>query len=126
MEDEKKVKCNNCKQEIPESKLILHEAFCLRNNKYCEKCQQVILTSQYDEHIKSHDKKKEEPKPIKKEIIQEEKFEDNYLPMGNYDNFKKINVDAVLKKKKEEDEKKKKEDEKKKMEEERIKKRRNC
>ena len=53
--EEKKVKCNNCKQEIAESKLVLHEAFCLRNNKYCEKCQQVILTSEWDEHIKSYD-----------------------------------------------------------------------
>ena len=113
--EEKKVKCNNCKQEIAESKLVLHEAFCLRNNKYCEKCQKVILTSEYDEHIKSHDKKKEEPKQIKKEIIQDNIYEDEYLPMGNYDNFKKIDVEAVLKKKKEENEKKKKEEEKKKI-----------
>ena len=115
--EEKKVKCNNCREEISESKLVLHEAFCLRNNKYCEKCQKVILTSEYDEHIKSHDKKKEEPKPIKKEIIQEEKFEDDYLQRENYDNFKKINVlKKFLKKRRR----------RKKMEEERIKKRRNC
>ena len=58
--EEKTIKCNNCKQEISESKITLHEAFCLRNNKYCEKCNQVILISQYDEHIKSHENKKTE------------------------------------------------------------------
>ena len=123
--EEKTIKCNNCKQEISESKITLHEAFCLRNNKYCEKCNQVILISQYDEHIKSHEnKKKEEPKKIIKEekIINNIILEDENIPLGNYDNFKKIDVEAALKKKKEEDERKKKEEEKKKAEEERIRK----
>ena len=67
---EKTIKCENCKQEISESKLTLHQAFCLRNNKYCNKCQKAILSSEYEEHIKTHEQKKEEPK---KQIIEKKK-----------------------------------------------------
>ena len=148
---EKTIKCENCKQEILESKLILHQAFCLRNNKYCNKCKKAVLLSEYEEHIKSHEQKKEEPK---KQILENKKENitnntiktkisnnlniqnshsqslnqnketqkklnlvaigsnsNDFLPMGNYDNFKKINVQEILQKKREEEEKKKEEEE---------------
>lgn len=53
-EEEKYVKCNNCRQNIPESKMFLHEGFCLRNNKFCPQCEKVFLVSEYEEHIKTH------------------------------------------------------------------------
>ena len=135
MEDkgEKNIKCENCKQEIAESKITLHQAFCLRNNKYCNKCQKTVLLSEYEEHIKSHEEKKIEIKKkendiekktynsiiqnnsiknqsnnIKKEIKSNNTNTQNinaqkktnlvaigsnasdFLPLGNYDNFKKI------------------------------------
>ena len=139
---EKTIKCENCKQEISESKLTLHQAFCLRNNKYCNKCQKAILSSEYEEHIKTHEQKKEEPKKqiiekkkenitnntIKSKISNNSNIENSqlkqsqslnnnkepkkklnlvaigsnsndFLPMGNYDNFKKINVQEILQKK---------------------------
>ena len=70
MEDkgEKNIKCENCKQEIAESKITLHQAFCLRNNKYCNKCQKTVLLSEYEEHIKSHEEKKIELKKKENEI----------------------------------------------------------
>ena len=42
-ETEKYVKCKNCHQEISESKIFLHEGFCLRNNKLCPECDKIFL-----------------------------------------------------------------------------------
>ena len=56
-ETEKYVKCKNCHQEISESKIFLHEGFCLRNNKLCPECDKVFLVQEYDEHIKTHNAK---------------------------------------------------------------------
>ena len=145
---EKTIKCENCKQEILESKITLHQAFCLRNNKYCNKCQKAVLVSEYEDHIKSHEQKKEEPKKqilenkkenitsnmVKSKISNNSNIQNSnsqllnknnetqkkynlvaiasnsndFLPMGNYDNFKKKNVKEILEKKKEEEEKKNK------------------
>ena len=54
MEEEKKVKCENCKVEIAESKLAIHQSFCLRNNKYCPTCSKVFLSTEFEEHLKTH------------------------------------------------------------------------
>ena len=56
-DEEKYIKCKNCKQDIPESKMFLHEGFCLRNNKLCPECDKVFLVQEYDEHIKTHNSK---------------------------------------------------------------------
>ena len=36
------VQCTNCKQWVPEQRLILHENFCLRNNVACKECGNVF------------------------------------------------------------------------------------
>ena len=57
-EDEKYIKCKNCRQDILESKMFLHEGFCLRNNKLCPECDKVFLIQEYDEHLTTHNSKK--------------------------------------------------------------------
>ena len=57
-EEEKYIKCKNCRQIILESKMFLHEGFCLRNNKLCPECDKVFLVQEYDEHLKTHNTKK--------------------------------------------------------------------
>ena len=57
-EEEKYIKCKNCKQDILESKMFLHEGFCLRNNKLCPECDKVFLVQEYEEHLKTHNSKK--------------------------------------------------------------------
>ena len=56
-EEEKFIKCKNCRQNISESKIFLHEGFCLRNNKLCPECDKVFLIKEYEEHIKTHNNK---------------------------------------------------------------------
>ena len=43
MEGEKTKKCSNCDQDIPESKLFLHERFCANNIKRCKVCNKPIV-----------------------------------------------------------------------------------
>jgi len=63
-ETEKYVKCKNCHQEISESKIFLHEGFCLRNNKLCPECDKIFLIKEFEEHIKTHNANKEKIHPI--------------------------------------------------------------
>ena len=67
-EEEKYIKCKNCKQDILESKMFLHEGFCLRNNKLCPECDKVFLVQEYEEHLKTHNSQKP---PEKKSAISE-------------------------------------------------------
>lgn len=60
-EEEKFVKCQNCQQNIPESKMFLHEGFCLRNNKFCAECNKIFLVQEFEEHLKTHNEKKSPP-----------------------------------------------------------------
>ena len=57
-EEGKYKKCQNCHQDIPESKMFLHEGFCLRNNKFCAQCEKVFLVQEFEEHLKTHNEKK--------------------------------------------------------------------
>ena len=57
-EEEKYIQCKNCHQNISESKIFLHEGFCLRNNKLCPECDKVFLVQEFDEHFKTHNIKK--------------------------------------------------------------------
>ena len=51
------VKCSNCRAEIDDSKMFLHERFCFQNIKYCEKCQEGIIKEEFDEHLEKHKSK---------------------------------------------------------------------
>lgn len=73
-EDEKKVLCQNCKVELPESKLAIHQGFCLRNNKYCPTCSKVFLVGEFEEHLKTHNIAK--TKVHNKEAINKDKVND--------------------------------------------------
>ena len=50
-EEPKTVICENCRQEIEEKKMFLHEGFCFRNNVFCEHCKNVFLKKDYEQHI---------------------------------------------------------------------------
>ena len=51
------VKCPNCRAEIDDSKMFLHERFCFQNIKYCEKCKEGIIKEEFDEHLEKHKSK---------------------------------------------------------------------
>ena len=53
------VKCSNCRCDIEESKMILHERFCFQNIKYCDICQEGIIKEEFEEHCENHKKSKE-------------------------------------------------------------------
>lgn len=59
--------CSNCHCDIDESKMFLHQRFCIQNIKYCEQCQEGIIIEEYEEHIKDH-KKESEKKSKSKEL----------------------------------------------------------
>ena len=60
--------CTNCRQDIEESKIFLHQRFCFQNIKYCEKCQEGIVIEEYEEHCLQHSLPKEESKSNSKEL----------------------------------------------------------
>ena len=75
MENEETIKCENCRLEIPKSKITLHQGFCLRNNTYCPTCSKVYLKSEFEEHLKTHNPENKklqikEPTKIKAKFIQ--------------------------------------------------------
>ncbi|KAL4483645.1 hypothetical protein ABPG72_006711 [Tetrahymena utriculariae] len=49
-EEEVKKPCENCKQLFPESKVQLHEAYCLRNIRKCPNCEQYVDKREMEEH----------------------------------------------------------------------------
>ena len=61
------VLCPNCHCEIDDSKIFLHERFCVQNIKYCELCQEGIIIEEYEEHCQNHKKLSQENKTIFKE-----------------------------------------------------------
>lgn len=50
-DDNKIVRCENCRQDILAKIMFLHEGFCQRNNVFCEHCEEVYLKEDYKEHI---------------------------------------------------------------------------
>ena len=56
------VLCPNCHCDIEDSKMILHQRFCIQNIKYCEQCKEGIIIEEYEEHCKNHNKKEEKQK----------------------------------------------------------------
>ena len=42
--------CDNCKSTVPFFTWDLHEAVCIRNNYYCERCEQVLMKKDKQRH----------------------------------------------------------------------------
>ena len=63
-------KCSNCHCDIEDSKMALHERFCIQNITYCELCKEGIIKEEYEEHCLEHensgakDEKSQEEKDI--------------------------------------------------------------
>lgn len=60
-------KCSNCRCDIEESKIVLHERFCTQNIKFCDICQEAIIKEEYEEHCLEHKNNDSEKKEIKPE-----------------------------------------------------------
>lgn len=65
------VKCSNCRCEIEDLKMMLHERFCKQNVKYCEECKTAIPLEEFDEHLSSH--KSEIKTDLQKKLSKEKK-----------------------------------------------------
>ena len=94
-----KIECKNCHQEIQADKMFLHEGFCLRNNVYCDKCQEVFLKKDFDNHIKYDHKnltkkKKDIPSQNKNIPSQNKNNNDNELENIN-PNSANVNNDSL-------------------------------
>ena len=48
------VMCNNCKTMVLQSKMVLHEAYCIKNIRYCAICAKGINVNEFEEHMKLH------------------------------------------------------------------------
>ena len=110
--ESKLIMCKNCRQDILEEKMFLHEGFCLRNNVYCEHCEKVFLKKDYEEHIKNIPKNQpkqktylpsESPKssdsnsePKKPNLVIEEIEEINKNTKHGDENFKTISPTPCL------------------------------
>lgn len=55
--NEKIIACSNCKQPIAESKYLLHEIYCSRNNIKCVKCGLFYDKNDPDSHEEEYHKK---------------------------------------------------------------------
>ena len=55
--------CTNCHCDIEDSKMFLHQRFCIQNIKYCEECKEGIIIEEFEEHCKNHKNKTEEKVP---------------------------------------------------------------
>jgi hypothetical protein len=67
---------------------MLHEPYCIRTLKYCDKCQNAIEISEFDEHLVTHKQKIIEP-PKKEDISNKPKE----VPNPNKSNLNKPNGD---------------------------------
>ena len=50
MEDEATVACSNCQVNFPQSKIDLHEVYCIRNRRKCDRCSQFVDKNEQQEH----------------------------------------------------------------------------
>lgn len=55
--DENLQPCENCKKMFPESKIDLHEAYCIRNIRKCEHCDEYVDKSEMEDHFEEKHKK---------------------------------------------------------------------
>ena len=61
------VLCPNCHCDIDESKMFLHQRFCIQNIKYCEQCQVGVIIDEFEEHLQSHNNNNKSQKLSKDE-----------------------------------------------------------
>ena len=45
--------CQLCKKDVPEENFQIHEVNCIKNNVKCEKCEEIVPKSSYEEHFES-------------------------------------------------------------------------
>ena len=48
------INCSNCHCDIEQSKIVLHERFCIQNIKYCDICKEAVIKEEYEEHCLEH------------------------------------------------------------------------
>ena len=60
-------KFSNCHTNIEDSKVVLHERFCLQNITYCEKCKEGIIKEVYEEHCLEHENSEDKDKKPQEE-----------------------------------------------------------
>ena len=77
------VLCPNCHCDIDESKMFLHQRFCVQNIKYCDKCQVGVIIEEYEEHLQSH-----KSKEISKEKSNSSKEENDSLTLKRVESSK--------------------------------------
>jgi hypothetical protein len=123
MEEEKKneiktIKSKNYLKDIDETKMILHEGFCLRNNVLCSICKEPITKDKLDEHMEEHKKEKEQKEKLQKIIEENKKKKLEEERKKIEEEKKRIEEENRMKKIEEENKRKKIEEEKKKLEEE--------
>ena len=63
---EASVMCNNCKTMVAQSKLVLHEAYCIRNVRYCAICAKGVGVNEFEEHMKLHNAESKQTQEQKK------------------------------------------------------------
>ena len=102
--------CSNCRKKILSSKMFLHEGFCMRNNKYCEKCGKIVLIKDFDDHIQNH-LNPQTKSPLNEESInlnkdlKKEKINDNkdktqvMVNQINYNSYVNMSIPKKAKKK---------------------------
>lgn len=54
--EEPNIICSNCDKPIAESKHVLHESYCMRNNRKCEICKEVFGKTDIESHKETHKK----------------------------------------------------------------------
>jgi hypothetical protein len=73
-EGSKLVRCDNCRQNILETKMFLHEGFCFRNNVFCDHCQKVFLKKDYQDHLNNSQNKKNRNSTKSKKSMKKQKM----------------------------------------------------
>ena len=61
------VMCNNCKTMVLQSKMVLHEAYCIKNIRYCAICAKGIGVNEFEEHMKLHNAESKQTHEHKKQ-----------------------------------------------------------
>jgi hypothetical protein len=48
------MKCETCKQEIPDMSAVVHNLICERHNYFCVRCNNIFPKRDKESHIESH------------------------------------------------------------------------
>lgn len=63
MSEEATQRCSNCRAQIAESKIMLHELYCERNCKKCETCGKFYDINDVEQHEEEFHKALNKPVP---------------------------------------------------------------